>query len=88
MTQDWTLFASTRSLFKDLELMETFITYQDAAYLADDIKAETGKNPQGGVRFGKRIDDHFVGANLTVFQTNIDDYIAEEYQRASQSYLI
>lgn len=68
--------------------METFIAYQDAAFLADDIKAETGQNTQGGVRFDKRLDNHFIGANLTVFQTNIDDYIAEEYQPANQSYLI
>ncbi|MCZ8489759.1 TonB-dependent receptor [Vibrio lentus] len=52
------------------------------------VKPETGQNTQGGVRFDKRIDNHFIGANLTVFQTNIDDYNAEEYQRANQSYLI
>ncbi|SBS67216.1 TonB-dependent siderophore receptor [Vibrio atlanticus] len=88
VTQDWTLFASTRSLFKGPELMESFIAYQDVAYLANDLKAETGQNTQGGVRFDKRLDNHFIGANLTVFQTNIDDYIAEKYQRASKSYLI
>ncbi|MEF1231250.1 TonB-dependent receptor, partial [Vibrio fortis] len=75
VTQDWTLFASARSLFKGPELLESFIAYQDVAYLADDIKAETGLNTQGGVRFNKYIEDHFLGANVTVFQTDIDDYI-------------
>ncbi|MCZ8486984.1 hypothetical protein O9993_23200 [Vibrio lentus] len=41
------------------------------------------------MRFDKRIDNHFIGANLTVFQTNIDDYNAEEYPASeSKSYLI
>ncbi|MDK9759644.1 TonB-dependent receptor, partial [Vibrio sp. D173a] len=88
VTQDWTLFASARSLFKGPELLESFIAYQDVAYLADDIKPETGLNTQGGVRFNKYIDDHFLGANVTVFQTDIDDYIVEAYQGATQTYLI
>ena len=32
VTQDWTLFASARSLFKGPELLESFIAYQDVAY--------------------------------------------------------
>jgi hemoglobin/transferrin/lactoferrin receptor protein len=88
VTQDWTIFASARSLFKGPELLESFIAYQDVAYLSEDIKAETGLNTQGGVRFNKYIEDHFLGANVTVFQTDIDDYIAEAYQRATQTYLI
>ncbi|MFN1534831.1 TonB-dependent siderophore receptor [Vibrio jasicida] len=88
VTQDWTLFASSRSLFKGPELMETFIAYQDVAYLQDGLKPETGLNTQGGVRFNKAVDEHTFGANLTVFQTDIDDYIAEAYQGATQTYLI
>lgn len=88
VTNDITLFASTRSLFKGPELMETFIRYQDVAFLADDIKPETGLNTQGGVRFNKYVKEHFFGADLTLFQTDIDNYITETYQRASQTYLI
>ncbi|MGF1730239.1 TonB-dependent siderophore receptor [Photobacterium kasasachensis] len=88
VTEDITLFASTRSLFKGPELMETFIRYQDVAFLADDIKPETGLNTQGGVRFNKYVEEHFFGADLTLFQTDIDNYIVETYQRATRSYLI
>ncbi|WP_321273939.1 TonB-dependent siderophore receptor [uncultured Vibrio sp.] len=87
-TNDWTLFASARSLFKGPELMETFVAYQDVAFLEDGLNPETGLNTQGGVRFAKRLDKHFFGANVTLFKTQIDDYIAEQYQSASQTYLI
>ncbi|NOH97559.1 TonB-dependent siderophore receptor [Vibrio sp. 99-70-13A1] len=87
-TDNVTLFVNTRSLFKGPELLETFIAYQDVAVLAEDIKAETGQNTQGGVRFDKQIGDHYIGANLTIFKTTIEDYITEEYQRATQGYLI
>lgn len=83
----WSVFASTRSLFKGPELMETFVAFQDVAYLADDIKAETGQNTQGGVKFNQRVDKHAFGANLTLFKTDIDDYIAEAYDKATESYL-
>lgn len=88
VAQDWTLFASTRSLFKGPELLESFIKYQTVAYLADDIKAESGQNTQGGIRFNKQIDEHFLSANLTVFKTEIDDYIVSEYDFASAGYKI
>jgi hemoglobin/transferrin/lactoferrin receptor protein len=68
--------------------METFIAYQDVAYLKEGLKPETGQNTQGGVRFNKSMDEHSFGANLTVFQTDIDNYIADEYQRDTQTYLI
>ncbi|MGC9553579.1 TonB-dependent siderophore receptor, partial [Vibrio metoecus] len=83
VTSDWTLFANARSLFKGPELLETFIRYQDQARLADDIKAETGLNTQGGVRFDKTLGEHFVGANFTLFKTKINDHI-----RTNNSYLI
>ncbi|UTV28822.1 TonB-dependent siderophore receptor [Photobacterium atrarenae] len=88
VTQDWTLFANMRSLFKGPELFESFIKYNDVAFLADDIKAETGLNTQGGVRFGKNFGEHRIGANITVFKTEIDDYIATNWQDATESYLI
>ncbi len=88
VTEDVTLFASARSLFKGPELLETYIRYQDVAYLADDIKPETGLNSQGGVKFDKYFDEHFVAANLTVFQTDIDDYVTESFNRAGGSYEI
>ncbi|WP_375749572.1 TonB-dependent siderophore receptor [Vibrio sp. HN007] len=82
------LFANARSLFKGPELMETFIKYQDVAYLADDIKPETGLNSQIGARYANYFGDHFISSNVTVFRTEIDDYIAENYQSADSSYLI
>ncbi|PTC03284.1 TonB-dependent siderophore receptor [Vibrio mediterranei] len=74
----WTLFASGRTLFKGPELLETFIRYQDVAYLSDDIKPETGYNAQGGLKFNRHISEHFIGGNLTLFNTRIDDYIVAE----------
>ncbi|MEH0689867.1 TonB-dependent siderophore receptor [Vibrio cholerae] len=87
ITKQWTLFASTRSLFKGPELLETFIAYQDVAYLADDIKAETGLSSEVGARYFQRFDQHAISANLTLFQNEIDDYIGESYQDDG-SYLI
>ncbi|WP_394251978.1 TonB-dependent siderophore receptor [Vibrio profundi] len=85
---DWAVFANTRSLFKGPELLETYIRYQDVAYVDDDIKAETGQNTQAGLRFDKQIDSHYVGATFTAFKTTIDDYITEAYQGATGSYRI
>jgi len=87
VTESVSLFASTRSLFKGPELLETFIQYQDVTYLDDDIKAETGLNSEVGVRYSEFFGEHSVSASATVFQTNIDDYIAETYQ-GDGSYLV
>ncbi|EGR0049056.1 TonB-dependent siderophore receptor [Vibrio vulnificus] len=87
-TEQLALFASTRSLFKGPELMETFIRAQHSTYLTDDLKAETGQNTQGGVKYRQAFGEHSVAANITVFDTQIDDYIAESYQGATRSYLV
>ncbi|WP_409439275.1 TonB-dependent siderophore receptor [Psychromonas sp. GE-S-Ul-11] len=87
VTESVSLFASARSLFKGPELLETFIQYQDVAYLDDDIKAETGLNSEVGIRYSEFFGEHSVSASATVFQTNIDDYITETYQDDG-SYLI
>jgi len=87
VTDSVSLFASARSLFKGPELLETFIQYQDVAYLDDDIKAETGLNSEVGIRYSEFFGEHSVSASATVFQTNIDDYITETYQDDG-SYLI
>lgn len=86
VTSDWTLFANARSLFNAPELLESFVMYQQTSYLADDIKAETGVNTQGGVRFDKRFNDHFVAANLTLFRTEIDDFILQTYDSSVAGY--
>ncbi len=83
-TKHWTLFASARSLFKGPELLETFVRYQDVTVLSPDIKAETGINYQGGVKFDKTVNSHTVGLNLTVFKTQIDDYISSEWNSESK----
>ncbi|USH04624.1 TonB-dependent siderophore receptor [Grimontia kaedaensis] len=88
VSEEWTLFANTRSLFKGPELLESYIRYQDVTFLADDIKPETGSNTQGGFRFATQHGAHQFGANATVFQTKINDYIAESYSRTDDNYLI
>lgn len=88
ITNDFTLFLSTRSLFKAPELLESFIQYQDVAYLSNDIKAQTGQNTQAGFRFNKQIDQHQLGTTLTLFKTELDDYLEAEYQSGSRTYLI
>ncbi|QUJ70615.1 TonB-dependent receptor (plasmid) [Photobacterium sp. GJ3] len=79
VTDNLTLFASTRSLFKAPPLLETFINYQDIAYLADDIKAQTGQNTQGGFRWQYNQGLSSYGSTITVFKTQLDDYLASEY---------
>ncbi|MDP2572350.1 TonB-dependent receptor [Vibrio penaeicida] len=86
ITESVTLFASTRTLFKAPELLETFINFEDK--LSDDIAPETGFNHQGGIKFDKSINDHSVAANLTVFNTRINDYIIKKYQGSSKPYLL
>ncbi len=80
VTEAVTVFANTRSLFKGPELLESFVAYQDVTYLDDDIKAETGQNSEIGVKYAQSFDQHNVSANLTVFKTDIDDYIYDSYE--------
>ena len=87
VTDSVNLFASTRSLFKGPELLETFIQYQDVAFLDDDIKAETGLNSEMGIQYSNFFGEHYISSSATVFQTNIDNYITESYQ-SDGSYLI
>lgn len=81
-----TFFASTRSLFKAPQLLESFIKYQEVAYLADDIKAETGLNTQGGAKFSYDIGQHSFASNLTVFKTDLKDHLQTGYNRAKRQY--
>lgn len=76
---NWALFASARSLFKGPELLETYVKYQDVAYLADDIKAETGINSQIGFSYHKQTGKHNYGLNFSAFNTDIDDHISETW---------
>lgn len=90
ISKEWALFASSRSLFKGPDLLESFIAYQNVAYLDKGIKAETGLNSQVGLRFDKKMDKHVFSANVSFFKTDIDDYIAEQYvsQSPTDIYLI
>ena len=81
-----TLFADARELFEAPELLETFIRYQDVAYLADDIRAESGLNKEVGARYQRDFGEHGLAANLTLFQTDIDDYIVASYNGAAARY--
>ncbi|WP_435237695.1 TonB-dependent siderophore receptor [Psychromonas sp. PT13] len=86
INDNFSVFASTRSLFKGPELLETFIKYQDVTYLDEDIKAETGLNSQIGARFSQYFGAHIISASATVFKTDINDYIAETWD--TDGYLI
>ncbi|TEW47266.1 TonB-dependent siderophore receptor [Psychromonas algicola] len=86
INNNWSIFANTRSLFKGPELIETFVQDQYTAYLADDIKAETGMNTQVGFSYNELSGAHRYGVNFTVFKTDIDDYIVETYA-SDYSYL-
>jgi len=86
INNNWSVFANARSLFKGPELIETFVQDQHTAYLADDIKAETGLNSQVGVSYHNQSGAHRYGVNFTAFKTDIDNYIVETYA-SDYSYL-
>lgn len=88
VTDNWTLFASSRSLFEAPELLETFVKYQDVTTLADNIKPQTGLNTQGGFKFHYQTGKHSIGSSFTVFNTQLDDVITQQYQRSTGGYLI
>ncbi len=88
VTEHWTLFASSRSLYEAPELLETFVKYQDVTTLDDNVKPQTGINTQGGFKFHYQAGKHFVGSNFTVFKTQLDDYLVQEYQASTGGYLI
>ncbi|MDR5866712.1 TonB-dependent siderophore receptor [Halomonas koreensis] len=75
LTDNLTLFASARELFKAPALFESFIRYQEQAFLADDIEPETGLNSEIGARYRYDHGPHRFASNLTLFQTDIDDSI-------------
>ncbi len=78
------VFANTRTLFKGPELLETYISYQDVVDPTTDLKAETGQNSQAGLRF---VNNAFT-SNLTLFKTDIDDYIVETgYSNANNQWV-
>lgn len=79
VNQNLTLFASARELFKPPQLLETFVYYQNGTILADDIKAQTGLNKEIGARYQQQFGEHRINANLTLFQTDLDDYFANTY---------
>lgn len=81
-----TLFASARELFKAPQLFETFIRYQEVAFLADDIKEESGLNSQVGARYQFNSGLHSFASNLTLFQTDIDDSIRSVYNGDAARY--
>ncbi|MFV0455006.1 MAG: TonB-dependent siderophore receptor [Pseudomonas sp.] len=88
VTSNLTLFASARELYKPPQLLETFIYYQNTTTLADDIKEQTGMNKEVGARFQQQFGEHRVSANLTLFQTDLDDYFANIYDAAQGGYII
>ncbi|UJJ32214.1 TonB-dependent siderophore receptor [Halopseudomonas maritima] len=88
VTDNLTLFASARELYKPPQLLETFIYYQSTTTLADDIKEQTGLNKEVGARFQQQFGAHRVSANLTLFQTDLDDYFVNTFSAAQDGYII
>lgn len=86
VTDHLTLFASARELFQAPQLFETFIRYQDVAFLADDITEESGLNSEIGARYQQSFGVHSFAANLTLFQTDIDDSIRSVWNDAQSQY--
>lgn len=80
VTDNLTLFASARELFKAPQLLESFIYYQNTTYLADDIQAQSGMNKELGARYQHQAGAHRFNANLTVFRTELDDYLTSRYE--------
>lgn len=79
VTDNLTLFASTRELFKAPELLETFIAYQSTAELAEGTREESGLNSELGARYQVDLGQHRFTSNLTLFRTDIDDRVTESY---------
>lgn len=86
ITDGFTLFANSRQLFKAPQLLETFINYQAVTYLDPNIKAESGLNTEVGFRFEHDLGDGSIATNLTVFRTDIDDYIQKTYNPQNHGY--
>jgi len=81
-----TLFANTRQLFKAPQLLETFIKYQEVTHLDANIKAESGLNSEVGFRFNHELGKGEFATNLTVFKTDINDFIQKTYNPATRGY--
>lgn len=79
VTDNLTLFASTRELFKAPELLETFIAYQSTAELAEGTREESGLNSELGARYQVDLGQHRFTSSLTLFRTDIDDRVTESY---------
>ncbi|WP_375749365.1 TonB-dependent receptor domain-containing protein [Vibrio sp. HN007] len=75
LTQQWTLKASATELFEGPALRETYMNYNTE--FDDDLQAETGVNTEVGVAYEEQyvagLD--YVGFSVTLFETNIDNYI-------------
>ena len=88
VTDSLTLFASARELFKPPQLLESFVYYQNTTVLADDIKEQSGLNKEIGARYQQQFGEHRLSANLTLFQTDLDDYFANTYDAVADGYII
>ncbi|OAN11739.1 ligand-gated channel [Photobacterium jeanii] len=86
LNKHFSFFASTRSLFKAPQLLESFIKYQQVTYLDPNIKAETGLNTQGGFRFNMDKGMHSFASNLTLFKTDFKNHLKASYNRAKKQY--
>ena len=85
VTEGFSILASSTSLFKGVEMVDVLASNRE--YVADneDLKSETGVNNQAGIKysgFGVLGADS-VGFQFTYFQTEINDYIVQEYDNMS-----
>ncbi|MGL6312676.1 TonB-dependent receptor domain-containing protein [Vibrio sp. WXL103] len=87
LTQDWTVRASATELFKGPGLTGSYLTSGSEAN--PDLKPETGVNYEAAIAYQTTNFGHLdsFGASLTVFKTEIDDYIDDVMTGKSSIYV-
>ena len=81
----FSLLASTNSLYKGVEMVDVLATNRIVVPDNEDLKSETGVNNQVGFRYAGQnvMGADSVGIQFTYFQTEINDYIVQEYNKMS-----
>lgn len=85
VTDEFSLLASSTTLFKGVEMVDVLASNRE--YVADntELKSETGVNTQVGLKYSAHniIGTDSLGFMVTYFQTDINDYIVQEYDNMS-----
>lgn len=80
-----TLLASATTLYKGVEMVDVLATNRIAVANNTDLKSETGINKEIGFRYEKKnaLGADNIGFQFKYFNTEIDDYINQEYNAMS-----